>query len=745
MMQAIVDLFHRVMTLNVTNVDLVRIFLFLVMVGATVHLGTMLATRWGDRHVAFKSLMFSVVVHTMCWMGMTTIPPSAVPAAIPEKIVEPRTTIQRMVLESEEAIESPDQGNTPVWERLEADEPELARTERPTADFEPLAALTRDSKTIAPEIIEPSQLVEDSIDPAEAPSRALEGEEGKRQVATSRMEVEETAPEARAESQANLPSRTRTPIARIGTDELSPTRSSPRGSVERKAPDFSVDSSSIMLNPLDVADADVVTGDDEVIERKTGPMTAPKPDITVGSISDSIEAGAAGARGPERLDRASTRRRPETVGLSLEDAPTRIARTPVPLTEERNQVREGPALDSDSFLDEPSLVQPSDIDAPRSDRKISIPATYRLRNLANRKTTARKFGGTDESEKAVEMSLNWLASTQHPDGYWDADLYDSGQVEFDENGIDRQFAGKASDTGVTALAILAFLGAGYTHEEGQYADTVDRAIRWLMSQQDPEDGNLYGDATHFARMYCHAMATYALAEAYGMQSDPSSFLLLRLAVINGTQYIIRRQNPADGGWRYREGQAGDMSMFGWQLMALKSAEIAGISVPSKIRIRMIKFLRERASSRYSGRYGGLAAYRIGDRPTPTMTAEAMFCRQMLGVGNSGNISVEATEFLLRNLPSLGRRNLYYWYYGTLAMYQRGGNAWTEWNNSLRDMLIADQVQSGRLKGSWDPKPPWGPYGGRIYSTAIATLSLEVYYRFLPLYRFKADEESEGEN
>jgi len=89
---------------------------------------------------------------------------------------------------------------------------------------------------------------------------------------------------------------------------------------------------------------------------------------------------------------------------------------------------------------------------------------------------------------------------------------------------------------------------------------------------------------------------------------------------------------------------------------------------------------------------------------------------------------------MRHLPRLSQLNLYYWYYGTLAMYQYGGEPWRRWNVSLRDRLISEQRKLGNTAGSWDPKGPWGAYGGRVYSTALSALSLEVYYRFLPLYQ-----------
>ena len=85
-------------------------------------------------------------------------------------------------------------------------------------------------------------------------------------------------------------------------------------------------------------------------------------------------------------------------------------------------------------------------------------------------------------------------------------------------------------------------------------------------------------------------------------------------------------------------------------------------------------------------------------------------------------------------PQRTQMNYYYWYYGSLAMRQYGGDEWTQWNERLRELLVQDQIQVGLLAGSWDPNDLWGRYGGRIYSTALATLCLEVYYRYMPLYR-----------
>ena len=223
---------------------------------------------------------------------------------------------------------------------------------------------------------------------------------------------------------------------------------------------------------------------------------------------------------------------------------------------------------------------------------VGVAPTYRLRKLSNRKANARQFGGNDSSERAVETSLRWLASVQSRNGSWVAKAFGAGQVKIDETGVDRDYAGRDADSGVTALAVLAFLGAGYTHEEGQYAENVNRALRWLVNQQRP-DGNLGFGAGHFASMYCHGIATYAIAEAYGMQNDPASNTMLRDPLARAVRFILENQNP-DGGWRYVKGQKSDISMFGWQLMALKSAEIAGVAIPREAKSKMVGFLKVRA-------------------------------------------------------------------------------------------------------------------------------------------------------
>ena len=375
--------------------------------------------------------------------------------------------------------------------------------------------------------------------------------------------------------------------------------------------------------------------------------------------------------------------------------------------------------------------------APLVGRRVAVPEAYRQRSLEKRRETARSNGGTDASETAVEAALAWLAAHQTADGSWDAEATGAGLVGLDETGVDRQHAGKTADAGLTALSVLAFLGAGYTREEGRYAGTVGGAIDWLVAHQRA-DGFLGADAAHFEAMYCHGIATYALAEAYGMQSDRGPNSRLRAPLEKALGYIVAQQGR-DGGWRYVRGQDGDMSMFGWQLMALKSAEVAGIPMNPGARAGLIKFLTDRSL----GKANGLAGYRAAMPATAPMTAEALFCKQMLGLERDHPSSREAVDYLLGHTPRRSELNFYYWYYGTLAMFQYGGEPWERWNAACRETLLAEQTRNGTDAGSWAPRDVWGPYGGRVYSTAVAALSLEVYYRFLPLYRGGPRGDSDG--
>jgi hypothetical protein len=282
---------------------------------------------------------------------------------------------------------------------------------------------------------------------------------------------------------------------------------------------------------------------------------------------------------------------------------------------------------------------------------------------------------------------------------------------------------------MTGLVLLAFLGAGNTHREGKYATNVLHGLSWLI-RQEKANGDLRGQG----RMYSQGIATLAMSEALGMSNDPK----LRDPVQRAAEFIVAAQNPSSGGWRYVPGDFGDTSVFGWQLMALKSASLAGIEIPDTTWQKARGWLHRVGS----GRHRGLAAYQPTEPATPPMTAEALVCRVFLGESTDNPTLREAADYLMLYKPQWQKLNLYYWYYGTLACFQMSGDYWTQWNSSVRDVLINHQVRDGHAAGSWDPMvgvDPWGREGGRVYSTALAALCLEVYYRFLPVQSLTADD------
>ena len=231
-----------------------------------------------------------------------------------------------------------------------------------------------------------------------------------------------------------------------------------------------------------------------------------------------------------------------------------------------------------------------------------------------------------------------------------------------------------ADTALTGLALLTYLGAGYTHIDGRYAETVGKGLDFLLEQQKP-DGDLRGDSV-VVGMYCHAMATLALCEGYALTGDAR----LRDPAERAVAFLVRSRARDGMAWRYQPGErVGDTSILGWVVMGLKSAREVGIPIPDEASVRRgaLAWLDKVAA----GQSGGLARYQAGEPVTPTMTAEAWVCRQFLGVGGPGPASAEAAEFLLRNESDRGKTNFYYWYYATLALYQHGGEPWTRWNAS----------------------------------------------------------------
>jgi hypothetical protein len=225
-------------------------------------------------------------------------------------------------------------------------------------------------------------------------------------------------------------------------------------------------------------------------------------------------------------------------------------------------------------------------------------------------------------------------------------------------------------------------------------------------------------------MYSHGIAAIALAEAYGMTRDPA----LYDRVAGAVGFISAARNRRSGGWRYAPRESGDTSVLGWQVMALASARRAGIDVPQQA-LKSAEAWLEQVEAE-----PGLYAYRPGEPVTPTMTAEAMFVRQLLGTPPDDPRLRISERFISQQLPDWEEQlNTYNWYYTTLALFHQRSSHWPPWNTALTRELLDHQHTTGARAGSWDPDGAWAAVGGRVYQTAICTLMLEVYYRYLPMY------------
>ncbi len=340
-----------------------------------------------------------------------------------------------------------------------------------------------------------------------------------------------------------------------------------------------------------------------------------------------------------------------------------------------------------------------------------------------------------QTELAIERGLAFLAKHQRDEGSWRLQDFDTEVL-------------MRSDTAATGLALLAFQGAGYTHQQFRYADTVDRAIQFLRQHQTA-DGDLYipqdPASDQNAKLYSHAIAALALCEAYGMTQDPE----LKDVAQRSLDFMVASQDPSRGGWRYQPGRGTDTSVTGWFMMALRSGQLAGLTVPEITFDRIRVFLDESqvsADQPHMYRYNPFAAdtpqQRHGLQPTAVMTSVGLLMRLYFGWQRDRAEMVAGTDYLLQHLPEEGtlrnsRRDTYYWYYATQVLFHMGGDRWQRWHDELYPLLIRNQITSGEDAGSWDPLSPtpdlWARYGGRVYVTTMNLLSLEVSYRHLPLY------------
>jgi hypothetical protein len=347
-------------------------------------------------------------------------------------------------------------------------------------------------------------------------------------------------------------------------------------------------------------------------------------------------------------------------------------------------------------------------------------------NGNNRAAMVRKGGGTPESEYAVEQALRWLAEHQNYDGSWTFEHQKSPKC----HGSCRDPGYAPGKIAATSLALLPFLGTGQTHRDGQHKKTIDLGLRFLVRSMQLQ-GNIGSLHELGGQMYGHGLGAIVLCEAYGMTHDQ----VLEGPAQAAVNYIVAAQDTAGGGWRYVPGQPGDTSVVGWQMMALRSAKMAYLRVPSDTLRKAGYFL-----DYVQGDKGATYGYTGPEAKRPATTAIGLLCRMYLGWKQDQPALVRGVHILGQLGPSIDRtsirNNMYYNYYATQVLHHFGGYPWEQWNRVMREYLIQTQSKRGHETGSWffDGEDHGGPAGGRLYFTAMAAMTLEVYYRYMPLYR-----------
>ncbi|MCE9583947.1 MAG: hypothetical protein K8T20_15800 [Planctomycetes bacterium] len=355
------------------------------------------------------------------------------------------------------------------------------------------------------------------------------------------------------------------------------------------------------------------------------------------------------------------------------------------------------------------------------------------------------------AENAVTHGLWWLARHQESNGAWSS-------AAFDHNCA----AGKCDgpgyndyDAGVTGLSVLAFLGVGYTHLSKEtyvdpvtkkkicYGDVVRSGIKWLLASQDAE--GCFGGRHGSKYMYNHAIAALAMAEAYGLTDSP----IFKDAAQRGIDFLCEAQMPYKA-WRYsKRCEDNDTSVTGWAVMALKSADIAKLVVPrSAFEGAKAWILECTDESYYRTGYTAKGTGKVvvqgkneDFEDHPSLTAVGMLCRTFIDHNQKDPALDGGAKLMMADTPVYGgkKTDYYYWYYGSLALFQwdgPDGKFFQAWNQSMTNALIPSQhgMKDGCAFGSWDVNVDrWGFEGGRVYTTAINTLNLEVYYRYASVF------------
>jgi hypothetical protein len=322
----------------------------------------------------------------------------------------------------------------------------------------------------------------------------------------------------------------------------------------------------------------------------------------------------------------------------------------------------------------------------------------------------RAQDGKGAADASIARALEFLKKSQDPDGAWKSGGF-----------------GKA--TSVTSLAVMAYLAAGHVPgEPGPYRDTVERGIRYVLANQKV-NGMLVSNTSH-GPMYCHGISTLMLAEVAGMTPDPAMSDEVRAALARAVGLILKAQElhkdpENEGGWRYQPtSRDSDISVTGWQVMALRAAKEAGCNVPSAHIDRAIDYLK-----RCAARQGGFG-YQPGQAPNNPRTGTGILALEICGAHHTPE-ALAGAEYLLKHPPRWSSEYFFYEvYYCPQAMSQVGEKHFQAYYPKLEAILLAHQESDGSwLSGDGNDRS-----GGRNYCTAMAVLALAVEYHYLPIYQ-----------
>jgi hypothetical protein len=356
-------------------------------------------------------------------------------------------------------------------------------------------------------------------------------------------------------------------------------------------------------------------------------------------------------------------------------------------------------------------------------------------------------------DDATLHALRWLAAHQSEDGGWEAATFDRWCDGKPATGERPDGPGKVMyDVGVTGLALCAFLGAGYSSRgDHEFTKNVRRGLAYLKNAQDPE--GCFGPRSTQHYIYNHATAALAMVEAFGMTGSP----LLKGSAQKALDFISISRNPYFV-WRYgvKPGD-NDTSVTGWMMMALKSAKLVNEDAvknakpaPLVVDEEAFEGIRAWLDKMTDPDYGRVGYVQRGQGParpqelvdrfpgekSESMTAVGLLARIFMGESVKSDLIKKGTDLCVKLLPTWnttdGSLDMYYWYYATLAIYQVGGEPWKKWEAAMDAAIVKNQRMEGTycgFKGSWDPLDPWGSDGGRVYSTAVLCMCMEVVDRY----------------